>query len=145
MTTHAAFKQFTDTAHNGFEQFQAYALIAIDASEKLCALNFGAARTLCEAVSANPLPLSGVDLQERLTKQTETQGQAMEQIGSYLRNLGEVVSSTQSEILELGNRHFEELHASMQSMFEQAHKLNLTDAFEPAAAESRSRAMRKAA
>ncbi|MER2552731.1 MAG: TIGR01841 family phasin [Thauera sp.] len=145
MTTHAAYKQFADTAHNSFEQLQAYALIALEASEKLCALNFGAARVLCETVSANPLSLSATNLQDTLAQQGDTQGQALEQLGDYLRNVNEVVTSAQNEVLALGSRHFEELQSSMQSMLQQAQKLNVAEAFESAASESRSRAMRKAA
>ena len=63
MNTHPAFQQFAHSTRNGFEQFQAYALIALDASEKLCALNFGAARALCEAASAAPIAQPGSDLE----------------------------------------------------------------------------------
>lgn len=146
MNTHPAFQQFAHSTRNGFEQFQAYALIALDASEKLCALNFGAARALCEAASAAPIAQPGSDLEASFTKQRETQGQALEQLGTYLQQVNEVVSGAQSELLELGSRHFEDLQASMQSMLEQARKLGSVEAFQAeAAAEPRSRAMRKAA
>ena len=146
MNTHPAFQQFAHSTRNGFEQFQAYALIALDASEKLCALNFGAARALCEAASAAPLVQPGSDLEASFTKQRETQGQALEQFGNYLQQVNEVVSGAQSELLELGSRHFEDLQASMQSMLEQARKLGSVEAFQAeVAAEPRSRAMRKAA
>ncbi|MBL8465064.1 MAG: phasin family protein [Thauera sp.] len=145
MNTHPAFQQFAHSTRNGFEQFQAYALIALDASEKLCALNFGAARTLCEAASAAPLAQAGADLEESFAKQRETQGQTLEQLGSYLQQVNEVVSGAQSEMLELGSRHFEDFQASMQSMMEEARKLGSVEAFQSAVAEPRSRTMRKAA
>ena len=146
MNTHPAFQQFAHSTRNGFEQFQAYALIALDASEKLCALNFGAARALCEAASAAPLAQPGSDLEAGFAKQRETQGQALEQFGNYLQQVNEVVSGAQNELLELGSRHFEDFQASMQSMLEQARKLGSVEAFQAeAAAVPRSRAMRKAA
>ena len=146
MNTHPAFQQFTHSTRNGFEQFQAYALIALDASEKLCALNFGAARTLCEAASAAPLAQAGADLEESFAKQRETQGQTLEQLGSYLQQVNEVVSGAQSEMLELGSRHFEQVQASMNALLLEARKLAPAGALDQdAEPETRSRAIRKAA
>jgi hypothetical protein len=145
MTPHA-YKQFAETAHNSCEQLQAYALIALAASEKLCALNFGAARVLCEAASAAPIAQAGSDLEASFAKQRETQGQALEQLGNYLQQVNEVVSGAQNEMLELGSRHLEDLQASMQSMLEEARKLGSVEAFQSAvSAEPRSRTIRKAA
>ena len=58
MTTQPAFQKLAETAHRNAEQFQAWAQITLDASEKLLAINFGAARSLCESLSANPAPLA---------------------------------------------------------------------------------------
>jgi hypothetical protein len=145
MTTHA-YKQFAETAHNSCEQLQAYALIALTASEKLCALNFGTVRALCEAATAAPIAQPGSDLEASFAKQRETQGQALEQLGNYLQQVNEVVSGAQNEMLELGSRHLEDFQASMQSMLEEARKLGSVEVFQSAlSAAPRSRTMRKAA
>ena len=59
MTTQPAFQKLAETAHRNAEQFQAWAQITLDASEKLLAINFGAARSLCESLSAAPAPAVG--------------------------------------------------------------------------------------
>lgn len=145
MTTKPAFQKFAETAHRGAEQFQAYAQITLDASEKLLAINFGAARSLCESVSASPAPLVGADVQETLAKQAAVNSRNLEQLGDYLRRVNEVCVDTQSELVELGSRQFEQLQASMSALLQEARTLNLVNPLDASAAESSNRSMRKAA
>ena len=146
MTNQPTFKKLAETAHRNAEQFQAWAQITLDASEKLLAINFGAARSLCESLSASPAPLVGTDVQETLAKQAAAHGRSLEQLGDYLRRVNEVCVDTQSELMELGNRQFEQLQASVSSLLQQARTLNLANPLDTATeTESRNRSMRKAA
>jgi mitochondrial fission protein ELM1 len=146
MTTQPAFQKLAETAHSNVEQLQAYALIALDASEKLLAINFGSARSLCESVSSNPAPLAGADVQETLSKQAAAQSRNLEQFADYLRQINEVCVGAQSEFVELGSRQLEQLQQSMNTLLQDASKLNLASALDAVAtAEPRSRSMRKAA
>ena len=117
-----------------------------DASEKLLAINFGAARSLCESLSAAPAPLVGADAQESLAKQAAAHSRNLEQVGDYLRRVNEVCVDTQSELVELGSRQFEQLQESMSALLQHARTLNLVSTPDaPTAPESRGRSMRKAA
>lgn len=145
MATNAALQKFAETAQTGAEQFHAYAQIALDASEKLLAINFGVARSLCESVSASPAPLVGADVQETLAKQAEAQSRNLEQLGNYLRRVNEVYVDTQSELVELGSRQFEQLQASLSDLLQEARALNLTNPLTAEGTESSSRSLRKAA
>ena len=146
MTTQPTFQQFAETAHDNVEQFQAYALIALDASEKLLAINFGSARSLCESVSSGPAPLVGADVQETLSKQAAAQSRNLEQFADYLRKVNEVCVGAQSELFELGSRQFEQLQQSMNALLQDASKLNLVSTLDAAeTAAPRTRSMRKAA
>ena len=63
-----------------------------------------------------------------------------------LRRVNEVCVDTQSELVELGSRQFEQLQESMSSLLQQARTLNLANPLDAAASsESRNRSMRKAA
>ncbi|HHW65675.1 MAG TPA: phasin family protein [Rhodocyclaceae bacterium] len=143
MTNQPTFQKLAETAHKGAEHFHACAQIALDASEKLLAINFGAARSLCESVSASPAPLVGTDIQDTLARQAAAHGRSMEQLGDYVRRVNEVCLEAQSEMMELGSRQFEQLQASMNALLHEARKVSplATDTD----SESRSRAMRKAA
>ena len=146
MTTQPTFQKLAETAHRNAEQFQAWAQITLDASEKLLAINFGAARSLCESLSATPAPLVGADAQETLAKQATAHSRNLEQVGDYLRRVNEVCVDAQSELMELGSRQFEQLQESMNSLLQEARTLNLVTPLDAdAATESRSRSMRKAA
>ena len=146
MTTQPAFQKLAETAHTNAEHFQAWAQITLDASEKLLAINFGAARSRCESLSATPAPLVGADAQETLAKQAAVRSRSLEQFGDYVRRVNEVCVDTQSELVELGSRQFEQLQASMSSLLQEARTLNLVNPLDAAASpESRSRSMRKAA
>ena len=146
MTTQPAFQKLAETAHTNAEHFQAWTQIALDASEKLLAINFGAARSLCESLSANPAPLVGTDAQETLAKQAAVHSRSLEQLGDYVRRVNEVCVDTQSELVELGSRQFEQLQASMSALLQEARTLNLVNPLDAdTATESRSRSMRKAA
>jgi hypothetical protein len=146
MTTQPTFQKLAETAHSNVEQLQAYALIALDASEKLLAINFGSARSLCESVSASPAPLAGADVQETLSKQAAVQSRNLEQFADYLRQINEVCFGAQSEFVELGSRQLEQLQQSMNALLQDASKLNLASALDAVTTpESRSRSMRKAA
>ena len=116
MTTQPAFQKLAETAHRNADQFQAWAQITLDASEKLLAINFGAARSLCESLSAAPAPLVGADAQETLAKQAAAHSRNVEQVGDYLRRVNEVCVDAQSELMELSNRQFEQLQESMNSL-----------------------------
>ena len=146
MTTQPAFQKLAETAHTNAEHFQAWAQITLDASEKLLAINFGAARSLCESLSAAPAPAVGADAQETLAKQAAAHSRSLEQLGDYLRRVNEVCVDTQSELVELGSRQFEQLQESMSALLQQARTLNLVSAADAdTATESRGRSMRKAA
>ena len=146
MTTQPAFQKLAETAHTNAEHFQAWAQITLDASEKLLAINFGAARALCESLAAAPAPLVGADAQETLAKQAAAHSRNLEQVGDYLRRVNEVCVDTQSELVELGSRQFEQLQASMSALLQQARTLNLVSTPDAdTATESRGRSMRKAA
>ena len=146
MTTQPAFQKLAETAHRNADQFQAWAQITLDASEKLLAINFGAARSLCESLSAAPAPLVGADAQETLAKQAAAHSRNVEQVGDYLRRVNEVCVDAQSELMELSNRQFEQLQESMNSLLQEARKLNLVSPLDTdSASESRSRSIRKAA
>ena len=146
MTTQPAFQKLAETAHRNAEQFQAWAQIALDASEKLLAINFGAARSLCESLSCASAPLVGADAQETLAKQAAAHSRNLEQVGDYLRRVNEVCVDTQSELVELGSRQFEQLQESMSALLQQARTLNLVSPLGAVAAqESPSRSVRKPA
>ena len=146
MTNQPTFQKLAETAHNNAEQFQAYAQIALDASERLLAINFSAARSVCESVSASPAPLAGADVQETLAKQAAAHSRNLEQFGDYLRRVNEVCVDTQSELIELGSRQFDQLQASMSALLQDARTLNLVNPLDAEATqESRSRSIRKAA
>ncbi len=146
MTNQPAFRKLAESAHRNAEHFHAWAQVALDASEKLLAINFGAARSLCESLSASPAPLVGTDVQETLTKQAAVHGRNLEQLGDYLRRVNEVCVDTQSELVELSSRQFEQLQASMSALLQEARALNLVNPLDAATAtESPSRSMRKAA
>lgn len=146
MTHHPAYQKLAQTAHNNAEQLQAWALIALDASERLLAINFGAARSLCEAASTSPAPLAGRDVHETLAQQTAAQSRNLEQLGDYLRQVSEVCVDVQSEFVELGSRQFEQLQQAMSALLHEARTLNLGNPLEAfVEPESRSRSMRKAA
>ena len=146
MTTQPAFQKLAETAHTNAEHFQAWTQIALDASEKLLAINFGAARSLCESLSAAPAPAVGADAQETLAKQAAAHSRNLKQVGDYLRRVNEVCVDTQSELVELGSRQFEQLQESMSALLQQARTLNLVSAADAdTATESRGRSMRKAA
>ncbi|MDX5408863.1 MAG: phasin family protein [Thauera sp.] len=146
MTTHPAYLKLAETAHSNIEQLQAYALIGLDASEKLLALNFGAARALCDSVVSAPTGFAGTDLHETLAKQVAAQSRGLEELGDYLRRITEVCAEAQSDMVEHGNRHLEQVQTSMNALLEEARKLapagTLELNAEPAA---RGRATRKAA
>lgn len=144
MTTHPAYQKLAQTAHTNAEQFQAWASIALDASEKLLAINFGAARSLCETASATPL--TARDVQQTLAQQAAANSRNLEQLGDYLRRVNEVCVEAQSEFVELGSRQFEQLQQAMTELLEEARTLNLANPLEAALeSESRSRSLRKAA
>ena len=146
MTTQPAFQKLAETAHTNAEHFQAWAQITLDASEKLLAINFGAARSLCESLSAAPAPLVGADAQETLAKQAAAHSRNLEQVGDYLRRVNEVCASAQGELVELGSRQFEQLQESMNALLQEARTLNLVSPLGAVAAqESPSRSVRKAA
>lgn len=146
MTTQPTFQKLADSAHRSAERFQAYAQITLDASERLLAIHFGAARSLCESLSASPAPLVGTDIQETLAKQAATHSQHLEQLGDYLRRVNEVCVDAQSELVELGSRHIEQLQESMNALLQQARTLHTASPTEgDAATEARSRSIRKAA
>lgn len=146
MKTHPAYQKLAETAHSNIAQLQAYTLIALDASEKLLALNFSAARTLCSSVSTAPTEFAGTDLQETLSKQTAAQTRGLEELGDYLRRVGEVCTEAQNDMVELGSRHFEQVQASMNALLQEARKLAPAGALDQdAEPETRSRAIRKAA
>ncbi len=146
MTTQPAFQKLAETAHTNTEHFQAWAQIALDASEKLLAINFGAARSLCESLSAAPAPLVGADAQETVAKQAAAHSRNLEQVGDYLRRVNEVCASAQGELVELGSRQFEQLQESMNALLQQARTLDLVSPLGAVAAqESPSRSVRKAA
>ena len=146
MTNQPAFRKLAESAHRNAEHFHAWAQVTLDASEKLLAINFGAARSLCESISASPAPLVAADAQETLAKQAAAHGRSLEQLGDYLRRVNEVCVDTQSELVELGSRQFEQLQESMSSLLQQARTLNLANPLDAAASsESRNRSMRKAA
>lgn len=146
MTIHPAYQKLAETAHSNVEQMQAYALIALDASERLLAINFGAARSVCEALSAAPAPLAGADVQDTLAKQAVAQTRSLEQFGDYVRRVNEVCVDTQNEFVELGSRQFEQFQESMNALLQEARTLNLVSPLEATTApEARSRGMRKAA
>ena len=70
----------------------------------------------------------------------------LEQVGDYLRRVNEVCVDTQSELVELGSRQFEQLQESMSALLQQARTLNLVSTPDAdTATESRGRSMRKAA
>ena len=147
MTIHPAYQKLAETAHSNVEQMQAYALIALDASERLLAINFGAARSVCEALSTAPAPLAGADVQDTLAKQAVAQTRNLEQFGDYLRRVNEVCADAQSELIELGSRQFEQFQQSFTALLHEARTLNLVSPLEAMTApEARSRGgMRKAA
>ena len=146
MTIHPAYQKLAETAHSNVEQMQAYALIALDASERLLAINFGAARSVCEALSTAPAPLAGADVQDTLAKQAVAQTRNLEQFGDYLRRVNEVCADAQSELVELGSRQFEQFQQSFTALLHEARTLNLVSPLGAVAAqESPSRSVRKAA
>ncbi|HRP24465.1 MAG TPA: phasin family protein [Thauera sp.] len=146
MSTYSTNARFAATANTSIAHLQAYAQIAIDASEKLLALNLDTARTLCELASSSAAQIDLKDPQDTLARQSASQSKGFEHLTDYLRGVGELYVQTQNDVADVGARQFADLQRSFQSLFDEAGKLTMVNPLDIIAApETSSPRQRKAA
>ena len=81
MNTHPAFQQFAHSTRNGFEQFQAYALIAPRRLREAVRAQFRR-RALCERPPRRRRSPNRAAISRPASRNSETQGQALEHSGT---------------------------------------------------------------
>lgn len=144
--THPTAQKFAETAQSSIQMFQQLADVVLNASEQMASLNLEAARSMCAYASTQAaLPVKS-DLQANLADRAEAHSASFERATEYLRNVSDICLRTQSEMAELGARHFNEVNQSMQSLFGEMARINPLDgarlftAAQPAAKRSSTRA-----
>ncbi len=125
--THPTAQKFAATAHSSIQIFQQMADVVLSASEQMVNLNLDAARSMCAYVSSQAsLPVKS-DLQANLADRSQAHSAGIERASEYLRNVSDICLRTQSEMAELGARHFTEVNQSMQSLFGEVARINPLD------------------
>jgi phasin family protein len=110
--------KYIDAANASIQTFESLAGIAFNTSEQLLALNLEAARSLCEFASANAQPIMGEDMREQFANRLNANGQGVEQVTAYLRNLNELCLKMQAEMAEVNAQRLTELSDSLVSAFD---------------------------
>lgn len=113
MTVQPFMQNYIELANANLQAFESLADIAFNTSERLLALNGDAARSLCEFASANAQPLVGEDLRDQFNDRVSVQGQGVEQMTAYVRNINDLYLQLQSEVAELNARRLADFSQAM--------------------------------
>lgn len=114
---HPSAQKFADTARSSIQMFQEMTEVMFNASEQIVNLNLEAARSMCAYASSQASKPVKRDLQASLADSAQVQSEGFERATAYLRNVSDICLRTQSEMAELGARHFSEVNESMQNLF----------------------------
>lgn len=115
-TVHPSAQKLADTARNSIQMFQEMAEVVFSASEQIVNLNLEAARSMCAYASSQAAKPVKPDLHMNLAGSAQVQTENFERASTYLRNVSDICLRTQTEMAELGARHFNEVNESMQTL-----------------------------
>jgi len=111
-------EKLTDAANANLQMFQAYAEISLSAAERLTTLNMDAARSMFAYATANATPMLGEDMRDQIASRFSSQGQNLEKVAEYIRNLNEVVVKTQTDVAHLGAKRISELTEALHAVLD---------------------------
>jgi hypothetical protein len=122
MTRHPSVHHLLDTADANIRGFKSLADIALNASERLIALNMDVARSLFSCASLNASPLVGEKINEQIQDRINAQGKTLEQFADYVRGVNDVFARTQTEITDLNAERFAAVAETFQNLLDEAAK-----------------------
>jgi hypothetical protein len=128
MTRHPSVHHLVDAADANIRGFKSLADIALNASERLIALNMDVARSLFSCASLNATPLAGEKISEQIQDRINAQGQTLEQFADYVRGVNDVFARTQTELTDLNAERYAAVAETFQSLFDEAAKSGPTGA-----------------
>lgn len=119
MNNYVSAQKFAKATNGNIEAFQSFAEIIFSATERLIALNIGAARTACTCASESASPVVDGDLRGQFASRMNAQGKSLEQAAEYFRCINELFLETQGDIAAFGTRQLNELTSGFGEFMEQ--------------------------